>query len=100
MKRKLLAVSPPSINYAPYYDVEIASSFENAEEMIIAAELRGEPYADLDLPVYHEERFWEFIEWMEKTDRRYHFSIFGTKNNAQFFRILKIVREKGFHFNT
>ena len=71
MKRKLLAVSPPSINYAPYYDVEIASSFENAEEMIIAAELRGEPYADLDLPVYNGNKCKILCVYFQFAERMY-----------------------------
>ena len=100
MKRKLLAVMPVSTNYLPVYDVEIAHSFEEAREMIQEAELGGVPYADLDLPVSDEARFWEFVEWMKETNRRYGFSIFGAKNDEHFWAIAEKVREKGFHFNS
>ena len=100
MKRKLLAVNPQSTNYLPFYDVEVSTSFVAAKEMIILAELRGEPYADLDLPVFDENQFWEFIEWMEKTNRQYSFSIFGAKSDEHFWEIAETVRKKGFHFNS
>jgi hypothetical protein len=100
MKRRLLAVMPQSTNYLNIYDVEIAHSFEEAKEMIISAEMCGKTYADLDLPVGDEKRFWKFIEWMEETHRKYSFSIFGAKNDKHFCEIAQRVREKGFHFNS
>ena len=99
MKKRLLAVMPLSTNYLHTYDVEIANSFEEAKQMIISAEMCGKPYADLDLPVHNEKLFWEFVEWMEETNRKYPFSIFGAKNDKCFWKIAKTVREKGFHFN-
>ncbi len=100
MKRKLLAVMPSSTSYLHIYDVEIAHSFKEAKEMIMLAEMHGEPYADLDLPVCDEKRFWQFVEWMEETHRKYSFSIFGAKNDMQFCEIAQKVRERGFHFNS
>ena len=100
MKRKLLAVMPVSTNYLHTYQVEIAHSFEEAQEMILSAELQGAPYADLDLPVSDEVHFWRFVEWMKETHRKYSFSIFGAKNDEDFRRIAKEVREQGFHFNS
>lgn len=100
MKKKLLAVMPRSTNYVSYYDVEIAHSFQEAAERIQAAELRAEPYATLDLPVSDEEQFWCFVAWMEKTHRKYSFSIFGEKDVGHFCEIAQKVREKGFTFNT
>ncbi len=98
--RKLLAVMPQATNYGSFYDLSIANSYEQAKDMIISAEYAGAPFDDLDLPVQNEEIFWEFIDWMEKTDRKYSFSIFGYKSDAQFLNIAKAVREKGFHFNS
>ena len=69
MKRRLLAVMPPSTNYLDCYHVEIAHSFEEAKEMIISAELHSNPYDDLDLPVFNEKQFWLFVEWMEETQK-------------------------------
>ena len=100
MQRRLLAVMPLSANYLPTYDVEVAHSFEEAKEMIQSAEMLGTPYADLDLPVGDEKRFWQFIDWMEKTHRKYSFSIFGVKNSKQFITIVQKARKRGFHINT
>ena len=100
MKRRLLAVMPPSINYLDCYHVEIAHSFEEAKEMIISAELHSNPYDDLDLPVFNEKQFWLFVEWMEETHRKYSFSIFGAKNDKHFWKIAEKVRKKEFHFNS
>jgi hypothetical protein len=100
MKRRLLAVMPPSTNYLHIYDVEIAHSFEEAKKMIISAEMYEIPYAELDLPVVDEKRFWQFVEWMEETHRKYSFSIFGAKNDEHFWTIAQKVRGKGFHFNS
>lgn len=100
MKRKMLAVMPESTNYVNTYQVDVAHSFEEAKEMIRLAELQGAPYADLDLPVSDEVHFWRFVEWMKETHRKYSFSIFGAKNDEDFRRIAKEVREQGFHFNS
>ena len=100
MKRKLLAVTPESTNYIGLYEVDIAHSFAEAKEMIIAAEDCGRPYDDLDLPAADEKKFWQFVDWMEKTGRRYAFSIFGIADAARFWKIAEQIREKGFHFNT
>ena len=100
MKRRLLAVMPASTTYLPTYDVDVAHSFEEAKKMILSAEMDGEPYADLDLPVYNEKSFWQFVEWMEKTNRKYPFSICGCKNEKQFRAVAEKARKKGFHFNS
>ena len=100
MKRKLLAVMPQSLNYGSFYDVDVAYSFQEAKEMIELAETNGNPYEDLDLPAGDEKTFWEFINWMEITRRRYRFSIFGVKTEKQFWEIAEKARNKGFHFNT
>ena len=100
MKRKLLAVNPKSTNYINCYKVDVAHSFEQAKEMIIAAEAIGKPYDDLDLPAGDEAPFWAFVAWMEETGRRYAFSIFGITDAARFWKIAEQIREKGFHFNT
>ena len=67
--------------------------------MIIRTEADGAPFDDLDLPVSDEEQFWKFVEWMEATQRRYPFSIFGC-GSLQFMRIAGEVRRRGFHFNS
>ena len=100
MKRKLLAVMPQSTNYLNVFDVEIARSFNQAKDMIMDAENNGIPYDDLDLPVYDEKQFWQLVEWMEKTGRKYSFSIFGAKNEKHFYEIAEKARAKGFHFNS
>jgi len=91
---------PLSTNYSDVYEVEVARSFEEAQEMIRSAEKRGTPYADLDLPVSDEARFWQFVRWMEETDRKYGFSVFGAESDEHFWTIAQKVREKGFHFNS
>lgn len=100
MKRKMLTVMPESTNYVNTYQVDVAYSFEEAKEMIRLAELQGAPYEDLDLPVSDEARFWQFVEWMKETHRKYSFSIFGAKSDKDFWRIAEKVREQGFHFNS
>ncbi len=100
MKKKLLAVMPQATNYLHIFKVEIAHSFAEAEEMIVSAEMCGDPYEALDLPVCDEKQFWKFVKWMEKTHRKYSFSIFGAKNDEHFWEIAQKVREKGFHFNS
>lgn len=87
-------------HYHPDYDVTIAWSFSQAQDMILQAEKNGQPYHDLDLPVSDEKAFWQFVEWMERTDRKYPFSVFGCTNDVHFMKIAMIAREKGFHFNT
>lgn len=100
MQRKLLAVMPQSTSYPNSYEVGIAHSFKEAKEMIISAEIQGDPYDVLDLPVFDEEQFWLFVEWMKETHRKYSFSIFGAKNDQHFWDIAQKVREEGFHFNS
>ena len=100
MKRKLLAVMPQSTNYLSMFDLSIARSFEEAKRMMMSAEAQGCPYDDLDLPVSDEKRFWQFVEWMEETGRRYSFSVFGYKDTKHFCKIAEKVRDRGFHFNS
>lgn len=100
MKRKLLAVMPQSTNYLNTYEVDVAASFEEAKRMIAYAEMCGAPYDDLDLPACDEKRFWQFVNWMEETDRKYSFSVFGVKDTKRFWKIAEKVRARGFHFNS
>ena len=100
MKRKLLAVKAVYANYLSSYDVVFADSFEEAKAMIVQEERAGVPFDDLDLNVQNKREFYEFVEWMERTNRRYSFSIFGYKNTAQFLHIRDDVRKRGFHFNS
>jgi len=100
MKSKLLAVMPESTNYSSNHDVTIARSFEEAKAMIIRAEQESAPYDDLDLSVRDEVRFWKFVDWMEETDRKYPFSIFGHKSTIHFVIIADRVRRRGFFFNS
>ena len=99
-KRRLLAVMPNSTNYLSSYTVRTAASFEEAKQMIIEAESAYKPFDDLDLPVYDETTFWRFVDWMENTNRKYSFSIFGCKDTEHFIKIRDIARERGFHFNS
>ena len=100
MKIRILAVMPESTNYNSNYEVSVASSFEEAKEMIIAAEEARAPFDDLSLPVTDEKAFWTFVEWMEENHRKYAFAIFGCKDTQRFWKIAEKVRSKGFHFNS
>lgn len=100
MRIRLLAVNPISTNYLSDYDVDVVHSFDKAKAMIILAEANNNPYDELDLPVHHKSQFWKFVRWMEKTNRKYSFSIFGARNERQFSKIAQKVRSKGFHFNS
>ncbi|MBR5095460.1 MAG: hypothetical protein IK095_10210 [Oscillospiraceae bacterium] len=98
MHTKILAVRPVSRNYLPRYEVSVVQSFEEAKDMIIAAEGSGSPYDDLALPVDDEPAFMEFFAWMDKTGRRYPFSVHGQRSALQFIRIRDLARSCGFHF--
>lgn len=96
---KMLAVRKAVANYVSYYEVTYASTFEEAKEKIIEAELNNTPFDDLDLPVYNINDFWAFIDWLESTNRYYAFSIYGTEDYSLFEQICNIARNRGFHFN-
>lgn len=96
----MLVVKPLSMNYSDFWKVSVAHSFEEAKRMIIAAEVFGNPYDDLDLPVDDEKTFWDFVTWMHQRGCRYPFSIFGQRSSLQFMRIRDKVRSMGFHFNS
>ncbi len=100
MKRKLLVVKAIDFNYLSSNDVAFAASFEEAKAMIVQEERTGVPSDDLDLNVQNKREFYEFVKWMERTSRRYSFSIFGYKNTAQFVHIRDDMRKRGFHFNS
>jgi hypothetical protein len=98
--RKLLAVLSQPTNYCSGYSVTVANSFEQAKALIVQAELEGSPFETLDLPVYDEKIFWQFLHWMRSTGRNYSFSVFGCKNTLHFRRLCAEARGKGFRFNT
>ncbi len=97
---KLLAVTPDSTNYAPFYKVTVARSFDHAKALIQQAEEDGAPFDTLDLPVYDEDIFWQFLNWMRSTGRNYSFSVFGYRNTFHFWNLCNKARNQGFHFNT
>ena len=100
MPISLLAVMPKNTNYNPIYKVTVARSFEEAKVLIEKAEGQGNRFDDLDLPVDDYKSFTDFLDWMEETDRKYAFSIFGNITDAQFASIAQMARERGFHFNS
>ena len=100
MKTRLLAVAPKSTNYAPFYELSVSSSYEDAKEKIIAAEESGVPFDTLDLPIEDEALFWSFLDWMEKRGKKYSFSIHGRISTPKFCSIAEMVRARGFIFNT
>lgn len=96
---KLLAVQTEAANYAPYFQVSCARSFEEAKEMILRAEQEGCPFDTLDLPARDEESLWRFLDWMAQRGKRYSFSIHGQLHVFQFIRIRDRARARGFYFN-
>ena len=98
MSTRILAVRPPSRDYMNCI-LSVAHSFEEAKGMIKEAEMSGEPFDQLDLPVRNLDEFWEFVEWMRRR-HRYPFSIFGYKNVAQFIKIRDKARKEGFDFRS
>ena len=100
MKKRLLAVDPPSTNYLHIYDVTVARSYDQAKEMLQQAEQTGVPFETLDIPACDKAKFWEFVEWMEQTGRNYSFSIFGITDTDRFWQIVENLRARGFHINT
>lgn len=97
--RKMLSVRTEHGNYAPYYQVTYADSFMEAAEKILQAEEEGCPFDELDLPAGDEQKFWEFLNWMERRGRKYPFSVYGC-NTFTFIRLRDKCRARGFHFNT
>ncbi len=95
---RMLAVRETETNYLPCFEVTYAASFDEAKKMIIEAEANHAPFDQLDLPVYDSDEFWEFIEWMESTERYYPFSIYGTNNPFVFTKIRNEARRRGFSF--
>lgn len=98
---ELLCVRPRNMNYLNNYHVSVASSYEEAKQMICSAEQSGKPYDQLDLPIYDswdEKEFWDFLKWMTIHNRRYAFSVFGIHNTFKFVRIRNRCRDMGFTF--
>ena len=100
MKKRLLAVNPPSTNYLHIYDVTVARSYDQAKQILQQAEEAGILFEALDIPASDEAKFWEFVEWMEKNGKKYSFSIFGIRETDRFWQIVETLRERGFHVNT
>ena len=98
MIRRLLAVKPQSMDYIHSYSVTAARSFEEAKAMILRAEAEGAPFDALDLPAYDRKGFKDFFNWMIKTNRKYPFSIFGYRGNAEFLRVREKARRSGIPF--
>ena len=98
---ELLCIKPRNMNYLNDYHVSVASSYEEAKQMICSAEQSDKPYDQLDLPIYHfrdEQEFWDFLKWMTIHNRRYAFSVSGIQSTIKFVKIRDKCREMGFTF--
>lgn len=95
---ELLYVKPLNMNYLNDYHVSVASSYDEAKQMVCLAEQKGKPYAQPDLPIYDSwdvQEFWDFLEWMKIHNRRYAFSVSGIQNTLKFMNIRNKCRDMG-----